>query len=228
MKHTAQSVATETEPEIETKRRKGRPSALDPNVGREKIIEATIALLKEHRPGELTQSLIAKQTGIDSKLIRYYFNDLEGLLTVVLERLIDGLGVVMSKASTSSGTPTERMRRRITALTHYVVENPNLWKMIADRVYPADSNWAKSVRSDLTNSAYLRLHTVIEDGRRSGEFSEQFDPRLLYVALLGLSEIFVTARPIIDELFPGQQSDTEQIYVSFIVELVLNGIAKHR
>ena len=226
MKETAHPVATE--PEIETRRRKGRPSALDANVGREKIIEAAIALLREHRAGELTQNLVAKQAGTDPKLIRYYFGDLEGLLTVVLERLIDGLGVVMSKASTSGGTPTDRMRRRITALTHYVVEHPNLWKMIADRVYPAESNWAKSVRSELTNSAYLRLLTVIEDGRRSGEFSEHFDPRFLYVALLGLSEIFVTARSIIDELFPGRHADTERIYVDFIVDLVLNGIAKHR
>lgn len=217
-----------TEEPITKKRRKGRPSTLDENVGREKIIATTIALLRKHRPGDITQNLVASNAGIDPKLIRYYFGDLEGLMTSVLERLIDGLGAVMSKASTSGGTATDRMRKRIAALTHYVVANPNLWLMISDRVYSSDTNWAKNVRAELTASAYLRLQTVIEDGQRNGEFADNFDTRLLYVALLGLSEIFVTARSIVEELMPGRRPDTERIYVDFIVELVLHGIAKPR
>ncbi len=201
---------------------------MDENVGREKIIATTIALLRKHRPSEITQNLVASNAGIDPKLIRYYFGDLEGLMTSVLERLIDGLGTVMSKASTSGGTATDRMRRRITALTHYVVANPNLWLMISDRVYASDTNWAKNVRAELTTSAYRRLQTVIEDGQRNGEFADDFDTRLLYIALLGLSEIFVTARSIVEVLMPGRRLDTERTYVDFIVELVLHGIAKRQ
>ncbi|MGF6901380.1 TetR/AcrR family transcriptional regulator [Paraburkholderia sp. GAS348] len=212
---------------VAPRRRKGRPSALDPNVGQEKIIATTTALLKKYRPAELTQNLIAAKASIDPKLIRYYFGDLDGLLTIVLERLIDGLGVVMAKASTAGGTPTDRMRSRIVALTRYVVANPNLWPMISERVYASDSKWAKTVRLDLTKSAYVRLLAVVEDGQKQGEFSTNFDPRLLYVALLGLSEIFVTAKAIIEELIPGSRSEAEKIYVDFVVNLVMHGIAPH-
>jgi TetR/AcrR family transcriptional regulator len=199
---------------------------LDENVGREKIIATTIALLRKHKPGEITQSLVASNAGIDSKLVRYYFGDLEGLMTTVLERMIDELGVVMSKASTSGGTATERIRRRIIALTHYAVANPNFWQMVVDRVYATNTDWAKSVRAELTSSAYIRLQTVIEDGARNGEFADDFDTRLLYVALIGLSGIFVTARSVVEELMPGTRSTAEKIYVDFIIELVLRGIAK--
>ncbi|WP_133303021.1 TetR/AcrR family transcriptional regulator [Cupriavidus lacunae] len=208
------------------KRRKGRPSTLDENVGREKIIATAIALLRNHKPGEITQNLVASNAGVDPKLVRYYFGDLEGLMTTVLERLIDGLGMVMSKASTTGGTATERIRRRIRALTNYVVANPNLWEMISDRVYASKTDWAKNVRAELTSSAYSRLQTVIEDGQRNGEFAENIDTRFLYIALIGLSEIFVTARSIVDELMPGRRTSTENLYADFIIDLVLRGIAK--
>jgi hypothetical protein len=52
------------------------------------------------------------------------------------------------------------------------------------------------------------------------------DPRFLHVALIGLTEFFTSAEPLLRELF-GPNTPPEEIkqrYIDFLTDLILNGV----
>ena len=214
-------------PTLKSKRHQGRPALKSKGVGSEKIVNATISLLKKKKPSQITQSLVAQKAGVDPKLVRYYFGDLDTLMEATLSTLVEELSLVMSEATQQGESATEKMVSRISALTGVFLKNPNAWQMIVSNIYGTKSKFALKTRTTLNINGYDRLNQVISLGRKNGEFRDDFDDRFLYVALIGLSEIFVTARPLFEVFTPKFDSKTlESEYVNFITDLVLRAIAK--
>lgn len=211
------------------KRTKGRPAGTEEQVGRSLVLTATKRLLRRFPPNGLTQARIAEAAKVDPKLVRYYFGRLDNLFNEVLSDLLDDLAVKMTVATESPGTPRDRMRARIRALTQFYIDNPHWWDMLTARVYYTSTKWAANLRTDLNTKGFERLMAVLDDGRNEGDFRTNFDARLLYLALIGLSEIFVTGKPILGVLIPeAKQSDLQERYVDFIVDLVFHGIENRR
>jgi AcrR family transcriptional regulator len=210
-----------------SKRNQGRPALKSNGVGAEKIVNAAISLLKNKKPSQITQSLVAKKAGVDPKLVRYYFGDLNTLMEATLSTLVEELSLVMTEATQQGESATEKMVSRIAALTGFFLKNPNAWQIIVSNIYGTKSKFAVKTRATLNINGYDRLNQVISLGRKNGEFHDDFDGRFLYVALIGLSEIFVTARPLFEVLKPKFNSKTlEEDYVNFITSLVLRSISK--
>jgi AcrR family transcriptional regulator len=65
----------------ETPRRRGRP----PSGGREAILEATLAILREHGIANLTSREVAARAGVSDASVYYHFGDRAGLLQAVFE-----------------------------------------------------------------------------------------------------------------------------------------------
>jgi AcrR family transcriptional regulator len=211
------------------KRTKGRPSGTEEQVGRGLVIGATKRLLRRFPPNELTQARIAEAAKVDPKLVRYYFGNLNNLFNEVLSGLLDDLAAKMTAATETLGTPKDRMRARIKALTQFYIDNPHWWDMLAARVYHTSTKWAANLRTDFNMKGFGRLMAVLDDGRKSGEFRADFDARLLYLALIGLSEIFVTGKPILGVLMPNtSRNDMQEQYIDFIVDMVFRGIEERR
>lgn len=207
------------------KRQKGRPARHDPGVGRERIIAGTVDLLRARRPAEITRHMVAAHVGVDPKLVHYYFGDLDTLLDTALEQIVSELSHTMAVASAAEASPEAVMRGRIAALTRFFLRNPYAWQMLAARVYESDSAWAASLGRALNTTGFGRLEALVKRGRHQKAFSDTFDERLLYVALIGLSEIFVTARPVVDIIAPDlDPAEAEQRYIDLIADLVLHGI----
>jgi TetR/AcrR family transcriptional regulator len=79
----------------------------------------------------------------------------------------------------------------------------------------------------VTIEAYERHKTMVAQGRASGDFRGDFDPRLLYIAIIGLAEIFVTARPVLELLYGGKLPDLRREYKDFVTNLIVRGIQGH-
>lgn len=207
------------------KRAKGRPPKSDEKARRELVIATTRKLLRRHPPSALTQVSIAKAARVDAKLLRYYFGTLDNLFNVVLNDMLDELASRMAVATDRPGTARERMRYRIETLTEFYVENPHWWAMLTSRVYEPQTKWAADLRKDFNLKSFARLMSVIDHGRRDGEFRPDFEPRLLYLALVGLSEILMTGAPILAVLMPGaSRAEQRARYLEFIVDFVFRGI----
>ena len=62
---------------VEQPKRRGRP----PSGGREAILDATLALLREEGVAKLTSREVAARAGVSDASVYYHFGDREGLLT---------------------------------------------------------------------------------------------------------------------------------------------------
>ena len=207
------------------RRRQGRPTEKEGPVGADLIIAAARTLLKDHHPDKLSQASIALAAGVDPKLIRYYFKSLDRLLVELAHIFILDLNERMSRASNIAGTTEDKIAERIRTLLEFYVETPNFWPLIMDKIYLSSDSRARSVRSDFNKASFQRLSAIILNGVEHNEIRGGIDPRLLYVALIGMCEIFVTGKPIMDVLFSEYEQDglTER-YGELLVDLVMSGL----
>lgn len=207
-------------------RQKGRPRSTAPRIGSEKVVDTARQLLRQPRPLQISRSEVAKAAGVDEKLVRYYFENYEDLLDQVTDGSIAELEKVMIEASKPQKKPSHVVRERVSALIGFLAENPTFFKLLVDRVYSATGKAAQTRLEDLNARAYQRHLGAVQAGRKAGEFRDDFDPRLLYIAIVGMSEFFTTGRPVVEYIF-GESGDKVQArYEKFVFDLILRGIGR--
>jgi TetR/AcrR family transcriptional regulator len=176
----------------------------------------------------LSHTEIAKAASVDEKLIRYYFNEPEKLLDAVLDQQLEEFTGVMELASASQPSAKDMLSTRLHSAVEFLSKERNFFKLLVDRVYDGRSATAGRKLTELTDRGFTRQRQLVERGRNTGEFREDFDPRLLYIAYLGLIEIFVTAEPVVEQLFEEPVEEVRARYQQFVTELILRGISSPR
>ena len=208
-------------------RRSGRPSAKDENVGPQRLVEAARELLQTVAPAKLTAGQVAKAAGADRALIRYYFGSMPNLLAEVAAQLSRGLVTSLAEASNGNDGALARLSRRIHEFVRYELANPALHPLYAQQILSGKAPGAKKTLESVAAQGHASLQQIVADGRRSGELRDDFDPRLLDVAIIGLCEFIVVGRPFLDTWATNGESSANlvQRYADFVVELVSRGIA---
>lgn len=206
-------------------RAKGRPDA-DDTVGREALLAAAIAELRESSPEALTLAAVAARAGVHPALIRYYFGNKDKLLREVVRQLVDQ-GQEAARATLESSAPLEqKLQGRLQSMIDTIQINPHFHRLVLDKIY-AQGNGEDS--EDLlgriaTRGMHLTL-SMLHD--QPSHPVRPVDPRLLHVAMIGLTEFFVAAKPLLHELF-GENADMQDLktrYISFVTDLILHGIS---
>lgn len=196
-------------------------------IGAETILEAVKVLLRTSHPEPLTQTLIAKAAGVDDKMIRYHFKDVDSLLDRLTMCMIEEFSERMSQASRAGTTATERIHARVGVQIRYLEENPKFFWLIFERFYHRNDEVSRAARAEFNRSSLGRLEDVVRTGRREGSLRKDFDPRLLYLAIIGMTSMFGQARPIAQVLFEGESlRNFDRKYQDFVYELVMQGIGE--
>lgn len=205
-------------------RSKGRPDATD-SVGREALIKAAIEALRSTTPQSLTLAAVAAQADVHPALIRYYFGNKDGLLREVTHHLVQaGHEAVRSKLE-SDAPLDEKLAERLNSMISLVQANPHYHRLMLDKVYSkAGDSPGDSLLGQITSRGMRLTTAMLHDGET--HTLRPVDPRFLHVALIGLAEFFVSAKPLLQELF-GEDADMDELrrrYVSFLQTLILKGI----
>lgn len=207
------------------RRGQGRPRASDNIDGAEQLLAAARQLLLTTHPDQITQAMVAKQAGVDPRLVRYYFGNMENLLFDLAKSMMKEVEVRMSAASNVEGGVFEKIKSRINALLQWYIEVPMFWPLIIDRVYLSEDDEAANLRRSFNRSSYSRLEAIILKGIDEDLIRKEIDPRFLYLFLIGACEIFVTGKPISDILFSRLEQETlEESYADFLTGIVLRGL----
>jgi AcrR family transcriptional regulator len=205
-------------------RKRGRPRKTDALVRSTSVVEAARQLLRSRQLVKLTHTEVARAAGVDEKLVRYYYDTSESLLDAILDLDIDTLNQVMIQASKPQDSVKNLLKNRVGNLIDFVDLNPHFFRLLVDFVYGGLSGNASVKLANVSIEAYARNQSMVALGRSSGEFRQDFDPRLLYIAIIGMAEIFVTARPVLDLLYGGEVAGLRDAYKDFVVNLVLRGV----
>jgi len=215
-----------TKPKTYRRRGKGRPGEQS-TVGKDALIQAAIDLLRTRSVVGLTAVEIAKHAQVDPNLIRYYFDDLGGLLTACTAKMMADRQEAVRELMSQRGTAEERLLQRVSTSLRLQRQDPNFHRLVVDWLFSHDSAEARDILERTASRGLGLTVNFLHAGESAGEL-RKVDPRFLNIALIGMFEFFVSAQPLVETLF-GRTVDDEltDAFGEFVVDLILNGLRIH-
>ena len=204
------------------KRGQGRPITGGNDVGRERLLVATEKLLRTMPPARVTISLIAREANADPALIRYYFGNRAALLVAVVDRVT----AHPQRSVQGLDKPATALADHIARTVQLVRRAPFLHRLINDELEQAGTEESRA-RVRTMNLDLIEYYRQLLSADGGDELIEA-DPLFLYLTVLGSSDFFSSAEPLIRELVPAG-TDMEQLsggFQSFLAKLVLDGLRK--
>jgi AcrR family transcriptional regulator len=204
------------------RRSKGRPDASSAGVGREALITATRQLLQELPPAQVTASAIARRAGGDPALVRYYFGNREKLLLEVAKCI----GEESNAPPPEQGDPVELLTDFIHATFRFTRSARNMQRLMLDEL---DSTSSPELRDSLRkwNRVPVDYYAGLRDLDVDGDLAD-YNPLFLHLAVIGISDFFVTGGPLVELLVPDG-TDMEELgrqYEVFVEKLLMDGLKK--
>lgn len=202
------------------KRSKGRPVTGDNDVGRDRILAAAEALLKTLPPARVTMSRIAEEAGVDPALVRYYFGDRTRLLMAVANRVT----VNTSHAGARTLEPQAALIEHIRRTLALVRSAPFMHRLMVEELNASGTEETRGRTRDM-NADLVEFYRELLDAD-GGQTLRPVDPLFLHLIILGASDFFVSADPVIAPLLPADtdKDDLTARFNTFLVDILLNGL----
>ena len=207
---------------VAKKRGQGRPVSGENDVGRERLLVATEKLLRTMPPARVTISRIAQEASADPALVRYYFGNRTGLLVAVVDRITAHPSLLTQPMD----EPTAALASHIGKTVQLVRSASFMHRLMIDEL-AQDGNEESRARVRDMNFDLIAFYRELmrADGGRD---LVEANPLFLHLAVLGASDFFSSAEPLIRELLP-EGSDMEQLtaeFQKFLISLFLDGMRK--
>lgn len=208
---------------IDPKRRgKGRPVTGKNDVGRERLLAAAEKLLRITPPARVTISRIAQEANADPALVRYYFGNRAALLVAVVDRVT----AHPHRAVQSRERPAAALADHIGRTVQLVRRAPFLHRLINDELNDVGTEETRvrvrDMNLDLVD--FYRTQLAADGGREL----VAADPLFLYIAVLGASDFFSSAEPLIRDLLPADVNMEKLTaeFQQFLIQLIMDGVRK--
>jgi AcrR family transcriptional regulator len=202
------------------KRSKGRPAAGDNDVGRDRILAAAEALLKTLPPARVTMSRIAEEAGVDPALVRYYFGDRTRLLLAVANRVTANTSHAGARTLEPQAALIEHIRKTLAL----VRSAPFMHRLMVEELNASGTEETRG-RTRAMNADLVEFYRELLDAD-GGQTLRPVDPLFLHLIILGASDFFVSADPVITPLLPADtdKDDLTARFNTFLVDVLLNGL----
>lgn len=203
------------------KRKQGRPVAAEAGVGREGVLAAATRLLQTLPPAQVTIVAVAREAGVDPALIRYYFKNREALLLEAVRQLAD-----VGDRERSTEPPLAALEEHIHRTFRFTRSAKYMQRLMIEELDCASSpEVLEQVRE--WNRDPVELYNAIRASDGGRELAD-FDPLFLHLAVIGISDFFVTGAPLIRLLVAPETDMTElgERYEAFVTRLLLSGLRR--
>ena len=217
------TTAKRTSKPTKDKRGQGRPVVGENDVGKERLLTAAQALLRELPPARVTIARIAQEAGVDPALVRYYFGNRTALLLAVADRMTNHNA---SQAALSVEHPERALADHIRRTLKFTRSAPFMHRLMIEELADAgnDASRARVREMNLDLVAFYRRLLKAD----AGATMQAVNPLFLHLLVLGTSDFFATAEPLIREVVPTN-TNMEKLaagFEEFLVKLVMDGVRK--
>jgi TetR/AcrR family transcriptional regulator len=205
----------------------GRPSAQADADVREALIVAAKELFLKHGFKKVTARQIAAAAGTTPAMIHYYFENKVGLFRAMLQQAIEPFARMLSGAvGGGSSVPPADLATLINGHIRMAAANAWIAPLIVNEVLPEDGQFRAAFVRDIASRLLPMLVELLDQGRKSGKFRDDLDPRLTALSIVSLNMFPLISRPITGPLlgFKLEGADLDRL-IEHTTGLLLQGIA---
>ncbi len=166
------------------------------------ILAAARDEFAEYGLGGARVDRIAERSGLNKRLIYYYFEDKERLFQAVLEQAYRDIREQETNLHLLDLEPPQAVRRLIEFTWDYYLQHPEFMTLLNSANLHKARHLEGSPRARELNSPLVdTLAAVLERGRRDGSFRGGVDPVQLYVSIAGLSYFYLSNTHTLSAIF---------------------------
>lgn len=155
---------------------------------------------------------IARRSGVNKRMIYYYFGDKSGLYLAVLERAYSDIRKAELKLHLTDLTPVEAMCELVRFTWRYFIEHPEFLSLLGTENLHRSKHLrhSKNIR-DLHSPLVGNITDVLERGRRAGMFRSGVDAVQLYITIASLGFFYLSNRHTLQTIFGRDLSEPEAL-----------------
>lgn len=188
-------------------RKPGRPRAVDTNQ-RERLLDAAVACFASDGVAATSLRSIAQRAGVTPALVHYYFGSKEQLLDAFIAERIAPVVHALRESLLAAGDDPRALLAAFVRGMHGLVERFPWWPQLWVREVVSEKGALRDVLHNLIAPQVTQLLAQsLVAGQKRGAMSQDLDPRLLVVSLVGLTLFPLAAEHIWRRLFPAGDLD---------------------
>jgi AcrR family transcriptional regulator len=173
---------------------------------------------------------IAERSGLNKRLIYYYFSDKDQLFQAVLEAAYRKIRESERDLNLEALKPAAAIRKLVEFTWNYYLENPEFLTILNSANLHKGRHIQESNHARALNSPLIELlGEILEKGRISGEFRGGIDPVQLYISIAGLSYFYLsnnsTLSIIFDKGLMNPKAKSERL--SHMCEVILGYVLRN-
>lgn len=149
-------------------------------------VEAVIALAASKNPNDITTADIARQMNLTQGSLFRHFATKEAIWQSVMEWVADRLLARIDAAARGIESPLQALRAMFMTHVDFVVEHPGVPRMMFGQLQNAGSTPAKRMAQTLIQRYAERISARLEQGKASGEITQDVDTNASAVLFVGM------------------------------------------
>jgi AcrR family transcriptional regulator len=169
---------------------------------REEILRGAMAEFAGHGFGGARMEAIAERSGVDKKLIYYYFAGKDELFLAVLEQTYADIRSAERELQLESSDPLEAIRALVAFTWQYYLDHPEFLALLNSENMHRAGHLKRSRRIRQMNSPLIEvLADVLARGEQSGAVQPGIDAMQLYISIAGLAYFYLSNNHTLSAVF---------------------------
>lgn len=197
----------------------------DAQATQEKILEAAEAEFSRHGLKGARIGEIARQSGVTTAMIYYYFQSKEGLYKAVLEQPVLEVQELMSGLNLDKLPPVEALKMFIEVAIAYEVKHPNRGMLWFQEANQNGGEYFKLNKSSWSG-IFAHINSILQRGMADGSF-RQLDPLVTIVHILGTCIFYFNVNENWKHFMPESDrlsAEAVKQHTQEAIKFILNGV----
>ncbi len=178
------------------------PGERDPERTRAAILAAAMEEFTTHGLNGARVDEIAKRSGVNKRMIYYYFGDKNGVYLAVLEEIYADIRNAEIRLHLADRDPIDAMRELVAFTWNYFNEHPEFLSLLGTENLHRARHLRTSKKIRELHSPLVGIITILlERGVKAKVFRDGVDPVQLYITIASLGFFYMSNRFTLSTIF---------------------------